>query len=114
MTGVGSKSPKLPPKDHDQDLLSRAPTLPPRTNIRMKELQPRLAKNLPPPRPPKLFQKDYLDTENDASFNPSKLSPASIFLLNEDRRVTQPDLPPKSPKSPLNKAATNGPLNVWY
>ena len=112
MTGTGSKSPKSPPKHHDQDMLPRPPKLPPKANKQMKDLPPRPPKNLPPPRPPKLFQMDYLGTENDPSFQPPKLSPPPVFLLNEDRRVTQPDLPPKSPKSFLNKPAVNPPLKV--
>ena len=137
MTGLGSKAPKLPPKQHDQDVLPRPPELPPKADKRMKELLPVPPKNLPLSKPPKCFQKD---TENDVSIEPPKLSLPPKFLpnrckrvieqdppprppkllpppKNEDRRITQPDLPPKSAKSSkssLNKPSVSAPLKVWY
>ena len=110
-------------------MLPRPPKLPPKADKRMKELlPPRPPKNIPPPRPPKPFQKDYEDTENDVSVEPSKLPLPPKLLPNGGKRAIeqdppprppkvlppspQPDLPPKSPKSSLNKPAANGPLKV--
>ena len=128
MTGLGSKAPKLPPKQHDQDVLPRPPKLPPKADKRMKELLPIPPKYLLPPKPPKLFQKDYEDTENNVSVEPPKLLPPPKFLPNGGRRVIEQDPPPRPPKLlpprkflsnedrriTHNKPAVNAPLKVWY